>query len=143
MTAEIFADYLTQNPEVRPYLDYATSKAIETYTRNHRVAVDLGPRLEAIEKALEAKDRKIREIELQSYAAQKASEAGIPVSLLDGFRLEDEAKIAEKVAQLAESVEKRKTADINREMVENAHRPGSGIEIQKPDYLAEAARRLG
>lgn len=129
MTREEFEKW-TETPEgkaiVFPVIDKRVSEAIETYRNNHPGPEAVEDRLAALEEAAAAKDKKIREMELDVYAFKKSKDAGIDQAVLKGYAFATETEIDEKITQIAELVKTTRERELNEQM-QRIPKPGSGI----------------
>lgn len=146
MTASEFSVFV--NGEGRQFVDREISKALDTYRRKKPAADDVVSRLQEIEGALRKKDLELRRKDLSFFAYKTASEKGIPFDLLDGFPLQDEQRIAEKIDQLAQAVAVKKRGDIQVDYFVNECKPSPSMPpAEEPrtfgDYLRMFSKRRG
>jgi hypothetical protein len=127
----------------QPVFDSKVSAAIKTYSLKHPTKDNLGERLDLIDKALEKKDLELKQNELKFFAFRKCTENNIDYDLLNGFPLEDEKAIADKIDQLSITQSKLNDRLVNEKLATMMQRPQSGQqrEMNNNDYLLQAEER--
>jgi hypothetical protein len=147
---ELLAD-AELGPVITAHIDRCVTQAIKTFSDRHPPAGEaeaaLAARIERIEKAHVAS---VAAANLQFFTYKRATELGIDYGLVEDLSFPD-AKAAEvKLKALAGAISKKKIEDINRDMIENSHKPGSGnsggrsqdaFSVLRPDEL-EVAKSL-
>ena len=116
----------------QPVFDSKVNSAIKTYQLKHPDSKLLGERLDDIENRINTKEIELKKNELKFFAYKKCVEFGIDFDLLDGFPLEDEKQIKEKILQLSKTTAITKDRLMNKLLIENSFKPGSGIGHDSP-----------
>ena len=132
---------------VNPLIDQKVTSGIATFKAKHPNSLMLGERLDKIEQAIAEKDKALKRNELNFFAFKKCTEAGVDFDLLEGFPMESEEQVAEKIDQLgriAGLTEDRLRTEL---IVRNSHRPSGAQDRETPtrktlnDYILEAEFR--
>jgi len=148
LSHEDVAHFIEEHPEAKSLFDYARTKSVATFRENHPADSELGRRLEKIENRIQEKENLLKANELRFYAFKKCADTGINFDLLDGYPLQSEEAVAEKIDQLAASITTASQKNLAAIMAQEAHRPtGGGVDNDdKPktlsQYMAEATARL-
>lgn len=114
---------------LQPLVDRRVNEGIRTFTLNHPV-----PDVAAHEKKIGDLEAELREERKAHLVFRKCTEAGLPVSLMDGFHFEDEEELTGKVEQLKQLVAEQTVRNTN-ERLAGGFRPGSGNAVRTPPDL--------
>jgi len=127
----------------QPVFDSKVSLGIKSYVEKHPDSQALGPRLDEIETKIVEKDNELKKKDLEFFAFRKCVDNEIDYELLNGYPLEDEKAIEDKIIQLSKSISTAKVKNLNDFIASNSVKPQSGIVTEKGfhDYVLEAEER--
>lgn len=132
-TQEAFSEYLKMPSAIQKYLqphaDSRVAQAIATFKKNQGID-DYLPRLEAIEKGLEAKEAEILKTKLDNYLYKECNKKSVPYELLKDYPFADEKSIDEKIESYRREVENLRANAINDSMSKNAFVPSGSAPIK-------------
>jgi len=108
---------------VNPFVDSRVTQAIHTFESKHPNNLNLGSRLDEIEKAIETKDSELNKQKLNNFIIRKCFESQIDPDLLEGFQVTDEKSVVEKIEQLSKLRKDSTTSQMNGMLSNNSFRP--------------------
>lgn len=110
---------------IKSYTDSRVMQGIKKYSEGHPTEEGMLARLEIIETTA---SEKIRAAELKTYLTRQSLKAGIePADLEDlGVTFADEADVDAKISKYKILREKQDLENLNKKLIENSLKPGSG-----------------
>jgi hypothetical protein len=124
---------------IQPLIDKAVTSGITTYKKNHPGEKDLGTRLDAIEKASENRDHELARVKLDRFLFEACVKTGAPYALLvDELELmKDENDVTARIQKVSEYLSLKNKNELEQLIIENAHKPGSGVVGDRPVRLSD------